>query len=72
MNDEFSKWTILRDPLERFMSAYIDKCKSHYVVEGHCEPVEYFTSYSHPTAAGVPWGGNRLQVLYVACATGYK
>ena len=72
MNDEFSKWTILRDPLERFMSAYIDKCESHYVVEGHCEPVEHFTSNSSWRALGRQQVTsalcsmcNRSQVLYV-------
>ena len=36
------KFVFLRDPLERFLSAYLDKCVSWHRVEKHCEPLEVF------------------------------
>jgi len=36
------KFVFLRDPLERFLSAYLDKCVSWHTVERHCEPLEVF------------------------------
>jgi Sulfotransferase family len=36
------RFVFVRDPLERFLSAYLDKCHRR-PSEGHCEPVEVFT-----------------------------
>jgi len=38
---EAPKAIFLRDPLERFLSAFIDKCL-HKRIERHCEPVAVF------------------------------
>eukprot|EP00566_Odontella_aurita_P019046 CAMPEP_0113525950 /NCGR_PEP_ID=MMETSP0015_2-20120614/468_1 /TAXON_ID=2838 /ORGANISM="Odontella" /LENGTH=316 /DNA_ID=CAMNT_0000424217 /DNA_START=228 /DNA_END=1178 /DNA_ORIENTATION=+ /assembly_acc=CAM_ASM_000160 len=38
----------LRDPLERFLSGYLDKCESSHRAEGHCEPAEIFLAPSPP------------------------
>ena len=37
------KFVFLRDPLERFLSAFLDKCESRRRIEGHCEPTIVFT-----------------------------
>jgi hypothetical protein len=44
-NASFFKFVFLRDPLERFISAYLDKCINEYHrhVEKHCQPLEIFT-----------------------------
>jgi len=41
--EEWSPWVVLRDPLERFLSAYLNKCEDE-VWEGHCEPTIQFTN----------------------------
>lgn len=33
---------VYRDPLERFLSAFIDKCITWRLKEGHCEPIKTF------------------------------
>jgi len=33
-------FVFLRDPLERFLSAYLDKCVSWHTIERNCEPLE--------------------------------
>ena len=36
------RFVFYRDPLERFLSAYLDKCEGWRIVEGHCEPLSIF------------------------------
>ena len=43
---EASKFVFLRDPLERFLSAFIDKCERR-PREGHCEPTIVFTDHQN-------------------------
>lgn len=42
ISEEAPRAVFLRDPLERFLSAYIDKCVSFRRIEGHCEPIPVF------------------------------
>lgn len=44
--DNFDKSVMLRDPLERFLSGFLDKCihEKHRVGELHCEPNDIFRS----------------------------
>ena len=43
---DYPSFVILRDPLERFLSAYLDKCVNghHRQYEKHCEPNDIFNS----------------------------
>lgn len=43
------KAVFLRDPLERFLSAYMDKCDSWHIVEKHCEPLAVFLEQENNT-----------------------
>ena len=36
------KFVFLRDPLERFLSGFLDKCERTRLTEGHCEPLAVF------------------------------
>jgi len=45
----------LRDPLERFLSAFINKCETH-VHEGHCEPTVLFQNRSSDILRGIKNG----------------
>ena len=37
-----ARFVFLRDPLERFLSGYLDKCESYHQKEKHCEPLQLF------------------------------
>lgn len=43
--DTISKFVFLRDPLERFLSAFMDKCLKRRI-EGHCEPTSVFDNHA--------------------------
>lgn len=36
------QFVFYRDPLERFLSTFLDKCAGWRIVEGHCEPISIF------------------------------
>lgn len=41
------KFVVLRDPLERYLSGFLDKCVGSNVWQGHCEPKAVFTDGSY-------------------------
>jgi len=43
----------LRDPLERFLSAYVDKCTRRNARRAHCEPLEVFNSKANGLMEGI-------------------
>jgi len=43
----------LRDPLERFLSAYIDKCIEYKNLQPHCEPEVVFNDPNNPLTEGL-------------------
>ena len=47
---EWLTFAIVRDPLERFLSGYLDKCVSGHYREGHCMPLEMFRNGTRSTA----------------------
>lgn len=55
LNDQGPKFVILRDPLERFLSAFLDKCVNEHRrrEEHHCEPREVFERDDSPTVGGL-------------------
>jgi len=59
------KAVFLRDPLERFLSAYIDKCVSWRKVERHCEPLAVFDNEENGLTEGLNKSKKLLFETYV-------
>lgn len=65
-NEGYPSFVVLRDPLERFLSAYLDKCVDsfHRKEEGHCKPNEIYMKHEqlnhgeNPLTTGYSFGGD--------------
>lgn len=54
-------FAVVRDPLERFVSGYIDKCEEQ-TVEGHCEPLRLYMNGTNSSGTLHEVASERMQV----------
>ncbi len=62
---ESDKAVFLRDPLDRFLSGFIDKCINHRDVVDHCEPITVFHNQSTSPVTNLMVDKRKFFEMYV-------
>lgn len=59
------KAIFLRDPLDRFLSAFLDKCVRRFDKVDHCEPTSVFFNEETSPVSGLLWDTKKFFEMYV-------
>lgn len=65
LRPDSDKAVFLRDPLDRFLSGFLDKCIRHNDVVDHCEPVTVFYNQSTSPVSDMLWDKKLFFEMFV-------